>query len=68
MTIKNACSSLSYKKNVEMAMAKRILLNNFDQYKYFPKYLMIEPVFACNARCVMCGIYNKQQTTNNTPC
>lgn len=33
-----------------------------DDLFAFPKYVLLEPVFACNARCVMCGIDFDQQS------
>lgn len=48
--------------NEKKDLAERIFLNDINECERFPKYIMIEPIFACNARCVMCGIYNDGQT------
>ena len=39
---------------VEKELGKRIFLKELSECEMFPKYLEIEPVDICNARCVMC--------------
>ncbi len=39
----------------EKKLARRIFLNELAECEKFPKYIMIEPVDVCNARCVMCN-------------
>ena len=47
---------------VERAMlAKKLFLDDLDECEQFPKYFMIESINACNARCIMCGIYKSNR-------
>lgn len=39
----------------EKRLAKRIFINELAECEKFPKYIMIEPVDICNARCIMCN-------------
>ena len=41
---------------IENSLANRIFLNKLEDSLYFPKYLEIETIRACNAKCVMCTI------------
>lgn len=36
------------------AVVERIFLKDLSECEYFPKYVTIETVDGCNARCIMC--------------
>lgn len=41
-------------------LAKRLSLNDFFEYRIFPKYIMIETIDVCNAKCIMCNVSNNK--------
>ena len=47
--------------DMEKKLARRIFLENLKECEIFPKYIMIEPIDVCNARCVMCKIGNQEK-------
>lgn len=47
---------MMYKNSdVEKRLASRIFLEELRECEKFPKYIMLENINICNARCVMCG-------------
>ena len=54
-----------YKNNIqEKEIASRLFLEELKDGTHFPKYIEVETIRACNARCIMCTINEWEKTKN----
>jgi len=53
------------KKNIEYIESR--LGNNLENLDSFPRFFLIETIFACNARCIMCPASQSKRTKGRMP-